>query len=285
MATFTVHDRTALTGANSASDDEFLIWDLSASTHKKISRAELLVGLAAQGAIVKVGVEVIHTASGPILRLTDTPSNQQGGMNVNSTVSGYLYVGTYTVNGMSFGTANAERVRIGAAGTVHFQSVGTTASAANAFLDSGSSPANQLLRSTSSLAYKRDVENLDSGIADAVIDRARPVFYRSKAEADRPDWSFLGFIAEEMAEIEPRLVLYGYRDQHYDDIEIPAAGDQPARTERRLKPDAVKVPDGVAYERLTVVLVDVVRRERAKVAALEAAVAALSARVEALESA
>ena len=170
-------------------------------------------------------------------------------------------------------------------GECYFAGSTTTASAANAVLNSGSSPANQLLRSTSSSVYKKDVEDLESARADAVVDQARPVWYRSKSGADREDWSWYGLIAEELAEIEPRLVTYGYQDQHYEMVEVaPATPQEPARMERRLKEDATMVPDGVAYERLTVMLLDVVRREKAKTAALEAALAALTARVEALES-
>lgn len=39
---------------------------------------------------------------------------------------------------------------------------------------------------------------------------ARPVFYRSKCAADPKDWSYWGFIAEELAEIDPRLVRWGH---------------------------------------------------------------------------
>lgn len=41
MATFTVNDRVALAGSNTDGADYFLLWDTSASTHKKISRAEM----------------------------------------------------------------------------------------------------------------------------------------------------------------------------------------------------------------------------------------------------
>ena len=44
-------------------------------------------------------------------------------------------------------------------GAVQFPAIGTTASAANAFIDGGA--ANSLLRSTSSLKYKADIEPLD----------------------------------------------------------------------------------------------------------------------------
>jgi hypothetical protein len=140
-----------------------------------------------------------------------------------------------------------------ATNAVYYPSVGTTASAANAFLNSASSPVNQLLRSTSSLRYKTDIENLDPARADAIL-QMRPVWYRSLADADRKDWSWYGLIAEEVAEVEPRLVHY--------------APDE----------SGTLVPDGVQYDRLTVLLLDVIKRQRTRLLALEAAVAALQAR-------
>ena len=134
---------------------------------------------------------------------------------------------------------------------VYYPSVGTTASAANAFLNSASVPANQLLRSTSSLRYKTDIENLDPARADAVL-QMRPVWYRSLADADRKDWSWYGLIAEEVAAIEPRLVHYA-----------PDA-------------DGNLIPDGVQYDRLAVLLLDVIKRQRAKLTELQEAVARLS---------
>lgn len=199
-----------------------------------------------------------------------------------------------------FQTANAsgvlsEALRLASDNSVYVPGIGTTASAANAFLNSGSSPANQLLRSTSSLAYKRDVETLPSEIADRVIEKARPITYRSIAPADDPAWSWYGLAAEEVAEIDPRLVSWGYKDADYEERTIEEVDlvevngllgpdGRPAQkpvtvthTEWVLKDGAVKTPDGVAYDRMSVMLLDVVRRDRARIAALEERLAALEA--------
>jgi hypothetical protein len=82
------------------------------------------------------------------------------------------------------------------------------------------------------------------------------VRYRSAAAQDRPEWSWYGLVAEDVAAVDPRLV-------HWVD-ESDADGG------RRLRPDAVQ------YDRLSVLLIDVVRRQRA-------AIAGLTARIEALE--
>ena len=131
-------------------------------------------------------------------------------------------------------------MRIASSGAIHFPSIGTTASAANAFLDSGATPANQLLRSTSSLQYKTDVIDLTEADAYKALD-LRPITYKSLAEADDQTKTHFGLIAEEVAEIEPRLV-------HYADGK----------------------PDGVQYERLCVLLLKVVKDLKGEVDALKA---------------
>lgn len=150
--------------------------------------------------------------------------------------------------------------------TVYFPNLSTTASAANAYLDSGN--ANQLRRSTSSAQYKDDVQTLTADVSNRVL-QLRPVRYRSKCEGDRQDWSYYGLIAEEVAEVDPRLVQYGYPDEAYD--VVTEGGFQ----KRVLKPDQHVVPNGVAYERLPVLLLDVVRRQQEAIEALQAEVALL----------
>jgi hypothetical protein len=233
----------------------------------------------------------------------------RGGASTGTGAGGVIIFSTAAASGTS-GTATnsaSERVRIGSGGEVYFPGVGTTASAANAYLNNGSTPANQLLRSTSSLRYKTDVETLDHAKADAVLN-LRPVWYRSKAEADRKDWSWYGLIAEEVAQVEPRLVHWSYPEDQFETIETqteiektrevevtPAVLDdednvvEPAvtetetytetetKSERKLKTDAQLAPDGVQYDRLTVMLLDIVKRQNQRIEQLEAKVAALEA--------
>jgi hypothetical protein len=168
---------------------------------------------------------------------------------------------------------------------VTFPSISTTASAANAFLDSGSSPANSLLRSTSSLAYKRDLEPLDEEIARASL-AIWPKFYRSKAPADNPAHSFYGHIAEEWAKFDPRFVHFGFQEDQLEpyvaqrprkelrnrkgEITRPAS---PAIIRQRPKRGEVKRPDGAQYERINTVqiagLMVELRDLKARVAELE----------------
>jgi hypothetical protein len=150
--------------------------------------------------------------------------------------------------------------------SVKFNDITTTASAANAFLDSADG--NRIYRSTSSLRYKTNVEDIDHLRSDAILG-LRPVWYRSKAADDRSDWSWYGLIAEEVAAIEPRLVHWTYLDEDYEIEEIDGA------IKKTPKPDAELMPDGVQYDRLTVLLLDVVKRQNERIEALEAKVAAL----------
>jgi hypothetical protein len=165
-------------------------------------------------------------------------------------------------------TGGGERLRIAATGAVSFPTIATTASAANAFLDGAAG--NGLLRSTSSRRYKRDIEPLDPAVADRVLDLA-PVYYRSTAARDPAGWSWYGLVAEEVAEIDPRLVHWGHQEDQYE----PAGDGAEERGECRLRPGAKLRPDAVQYDRLGVLLIDVVRRQRAALAELESRVTAL----------
>lgn len=131
-------------------------------------------------------------------------------------------------------------------GSIKFARIGTTASAANAVLDSAAG--NSLLRSTSSLAYKRDVEPLDAQYAHALM-AAEPIWYRSNAAADNPAWGWYGFGAEPVAAIDPRMVHWGYAE---DDYELVQGDDPDLPARRRLRTGAALTPQGVAYDRFVV---------------------------------
>jgi hypothetical protein len=98
----------------------------------------------------------------------------------------------------------------------------------------------------SSLRYKKDVETLDSNISESIY-KMRPIWYRSISNHDRDDWSWYGLIAEEIAEIEPRLVQWGYKREDYIINE--------ETKEQELKEGAELQADGVDYARITVLLV------------------------------
>lgn len=164
----------------------------------------------------------------------------------------------------------------------------TTASATNMTIDS----AGNILRSTSSIRYKRDVEDLETEYADSVILGARPVWYRSTCEGDNPEWGYYGLIAEELAEIDPRLVFWGrptkqVLQQEAKEAVLDENGEvlEPAEAERWVDVEDVDAPlrpEGVQYDRLTVMLIDVVQRQQQAIDALSEGVSALQEQVAAL---
>lgn len=178
-----------------------------------------------------------------------------------------------------------EGFRVDTTGAAFFPAVGTTAAAANAYIDNASS--NKLLRSTSSIRYKTDVHDIDGQTSGRIWD-LRPVRYRSLAPADNGGWSFYGLIAEEVATVDPRLVHWSYQASDYETVEqrteTPILVDTGVVDERgepimrpgvevtvetvtRLKAGAQLVPDGVQYERLAVLLLAEVKALRAELAA------------------
>lgn len=128
------------------------------------------------------------------------------------------------------------------AGGVKFPRVGTTASAANAFLDNADS--NRLLRSTSSVRYKTDIKDVTADEVAAVM-KLRPITYLSNAEADDKDRRWFGFTAEDAEEKQPMLVTY--------------SKDEDGKTR----------PDGFQYERMCVALLAKVQELETRLAALE----------------
>jgi hypothetical protein len=107
-----------------------------------------------------------------------------------------------------------ERMRINSLGEFFVYNVydATTASAANVFVASSG----RIVRSTSSGKYKTDIETLQDSYADALLS-CRPVWYRSTCEGDNPSHGWWGFIAEEVAEIDPRLVHWKTTEITYDE--------------------------------------------------------------------
>ena len=153
-----------------------------------------------------------------------------------------------------------ERMRIGNGGLTSIGGVYTftTGNAANVNVDSSG----YLQRSTSSIKYKTDVETLDDQYADALL-ACRPVWYRSTCEHDCSEHSYWGFIAEEVASIDPRLVHWKTTEITHD--ENGAAVSTPCTPE----------PEGVQYERFVPHLLNLIKRQKEQIEAMEARLSAL----------
>ena len=166
---------------------------------------------------------------------------------------------------LAFKTNATERMRIDSSGWVYLESIPTTAVGANMYMDAGTSPSGKIYRSTSSLRYKTDVVDLTSEKANRLFN-FRPVEYKSLTDTETPSYTYYGFIAEELAQVEPRLVHWIYDKDQYEDVD----------GELKLKEGAVKIPDGVQYDRITALLVKAIQEQ-------QAIIESLTQRIEALE--
>ena len=113
----------------------------------------------------------------------------------------------------------------------------TTANAANLHIDA----TGKIFRSSSSLRYKKNVETLTDAEADVILNGLRPVTFHSN-DQDLEEVGHLGLIAEEVAEVDPRLA-------HFD-------------SEGR--------PDGVQYDRVVSPLLQLVQRQQRQIEELTA---------------
>jgi hypothetical protein len=108
------------------------------------------------------------------------------------------------------------------------------------------------------------------------------VFFRSSSEADPAGYGYWGYIAEEVAEIDPRLVHYAFQEDQIETVEI-----EPGVFEQRPKVGEVKRPDGVQYDRIPVLQVAALKRrseeQQAKIGSLEEQIAAANSKIESLE--
>ena len=135
--------------------------------------------------------------------------------------------------------------------------------------DVGITAENWLCKLSSSLRYKTNVEDVLPQYSERVLE-LRPIWYRANQEttaATRSDWSWFGLIAEEVAEVEPRLVNFEYAPEDIDpDTRKPKDGAQ-LRAE------------SVVYSRISVLLLDVVKRQRDTIKSLEDRISRLEALV------
>lgn len=211
-------------------------------------------------------------------------SRIQGDASGNVSVSAGLGVGgSLSANcalSVRTGYADAYDFRVGASelssGNFYFSaklvSRHTTTSAANVYVDATN---HVLVRSTSSQEYKTDVEDIDPAFADKLLE-FRPVWFRSTANLDIASHSHYGFIAEEIAAIEPRYAFYEYDPSDIQNIEVTDASGV-VRQQRDVKLGAIGKPVGVQYDRIVASLTSVVQRMKAKLDEQELRIAALEA--------
>ena len=228
----------------------------TAGSHGNIGPSE------AMGYIVFAGSDGTNLIEGArIASITD------GSTSTNSMPTRLAF---YTNGGSS--SSPTERFKITSGGKVRAPGVYsfTTTGGGPVYVESDG----DLLRYTSSLKYKTDVETIEDARADAILN-CRPVWYRSKCEndikgegAEKSDWGWYGFIAEEVAEVEPRLVSWATKDAvTQEDGSVETVERDPADYEA----------EGVRYDNFVPLLVNLVKRQQQAIETLEAKVAALEA--------
>jgi len=229
-------------------------------------------------------VKINQSSTANIFRIQNTTSNESSMLIQNST-TGYnagngLYIGiggdetsyfwAYQNENMTFATNNTARMTIFSGGKLRVPGVyaGTTTGGSAVHVESDG----DMLRYTSSLKYKTDVETIEDARADAILN-CRPVWYRSTCANDiktegseKSDWGWYGFIAEEVAEIEPRLVNWATKDAvRQEDGTVESVERDPANYEA----------EGVRYDNFVPLLVNLAKRQQSTIEALEARIAAL----------
>jgi hypothetical protein len=192
------------------------------------------VGIGAWDADVRLDVKGASTTSAKTAILAIDSS---GNALFQARCDGYINTGTRTVSPYN----------------------NTTASAANMYVFSDGG----LYRSTSSIRYKTDVETLQPQYADALLG-CRPVWYRSLCANDNKEWGYWGFIAEEVAEIDPRLVFWKTHETEKDEDgnTVQVELDEP-------------IAEGVQYDRFVPHLLNLIKRQGEAIAELQAEIAAL----------
>jgi hypothetical protein len=163
-----------------------------------------------------------------------------------------------------------ERMRISSAGKLTVPGVynGTTSGGSAVYVEADG----DLLRFTSSRKYKTDIETIEDEKADAILE-CRPVWYRSLSQNDiktegatKSDWGWYGFIAEEVAEIDPRLVSWATKD----------AVSQEDGSLKSIERDPVDYEaEGVRYDNFVPLLLNLIKRQKEQIEAMEARLTAL----------
>ena len=269
--------------------DSLIRFEVDGSDRMTIdSSGRLLVGTSSTVATSSAIFEGNNSSDAAVVRLACGNSSPADGEVIGSLVyarnGGHANVadvkvardgGTWTEGSshptrLVFGTtadsasAPTERLRISKAGKFTAPTIYslTTTGGGAVYVESDG----DLLRYTSSLKYKTDVETIEDARADAILN-CRPVWYRSKCAndvktegAEKSDWGWYGFIAEEVAEVEPRLVNWATKDAvEQEDGSVESVERDPADYEA----------EGVRYDNFVPLLVNLVKRQQQAIEALE----------------
>ena len=212
---------------------------------------------------VNGGDIIISTASAPNLRVVKA-DNSSGSATLNAyfgiatannnffngAVDNDLCIVAPTNGRIHFGFANSIKLRMENDGTLFSAATynNTTASGSRAVVMPNNT--GEFFASTSSRRFKTNITTLTDALADKILE-CRPVSFNSTCDVDNKSKIFYGLIAEEVHEIDTSLVAYE---------------DENAET---------PVPAGVQYDRFVPHLINLVKRQKAQIEALETRIAAL----------
>ena len=263
---------TAQDTANGAEDGNLEIWTAKGGTLTK----SVQIGPGKPNGEPSMFVIMDSNASGAsseeCLRLTNLSNTAYNWCTVSFAVNNSVQ---WKVGAQRHGAGNGadllfinngnDRFRIYENGKLRSQQTysGTTTGGGPVYVESDG----DLLRYTSSRKYKTDIETLEDARADKILD-CRPVWYRSLSEndiktpgSDKSDWGWYGFIAEEVAEIEPRLVNWATKD----------AGTNPDDGFASVERDPSNyTAEGVRYDNFVPLLVNLVKRQKVEIESLKA---------------
>ena len=204
-----------------------------------------------------------------------------GRWNANDVCSIYLISGSDTTNKddgqLGFyttpsGGSSSRRLLLNENGVWYGSLYDTNTNAglsANVFVFSNDS----MGRASSSGKYKKNIETIQDSYADKIL-TMRPAWYQQDEttvnipEDQGDNWGYWGFIAEEVAAIDPRLVTWKVANY---------ATDPSDKTKTIRTPLSEPEPDNVAYDRFVPHLVNLLKRQATKIEALETKVTALEA--------
>ncbi|MEW5149515.1 hypothetical protein [Morganella morganii] len=209
-------------GVNGENNNNNVVIGTNACFNNKIGHQNTIVGSIAGAYAVSCHYNtwIGHQTGGVGDSGNNTESTICIGDSARTTANHTITIGNNIIN------SSAGRIIIGNDITTDCQIRGiyntTTASGSNVYVDT----LGFLFRSTSSKKYKKDIEPYDLEWAYKVLE-FEPVVYKPTENAANPDWTYYGYIAEQVAKVDPR----------YTHMEIN---------------DGVSSPSGVMYERIVV---------------------------------
>ena len=121
---------------------------------------------------------------------------------------------------------------------------------------------------------------MEDNYADAFLN-CRPVWYQSSSMGDNPNYGWWGCIAEEVAEIDPRLVQWSNETTSVVDA-VDENGtelfedDGITRQKMRVKTQhSEPQPESVSYERFVPHLINLIKRQKEQIEAMEVRISEL----------